>query len=65
MCGIAGWIGNIPDPEHHAIRMMKMLEFAAAHDVRPQIEVMPMDNLNRAIESVRDNQPRYRMVLEV
>jgi uncharacterized zinc-type alcohol dehydrogenase-like protein len=41
----------------------EMLRFAALHQVRPQIEVLPMDQANLALERVRQNQARYRMVL--
>lgn len=45
--------------------MREMLAFAARHGVKPQIEVMPMTQVNEALERVRSNQARYRVVLEV
>jgi len=46
-------------------RLIKeMLRFAAEHDVKPMIEITPMDDVNAAIEKVRKNQARYRMVLK-
>jgi uncharacterized zinc-type alcohol dehydrogenase-like protein len=45
--------------------MREMLAFAARHDIRPQIEVMPMTQVNEALERVRSNKARYRVVLEV
>lgn len=45
--------------------MREMLEFAARHDVQAQTEVMALSEVNAAIEKVRRNQARYRMVLEV
>jgi uncharacterized zinc-type alcohol dehydrogenase-like protein len=42
----------------------EMLEFAARNDVKPVIEVMPMSSVNDAIEKVRRNEARYRIVLE-
>jgi uncharacterized zinc-type alcohol dehydrogenase-like protein len=44
--------------------MREMLEFAARHHIRPKIEVMPMREVNAAIEKVRANKARYRIVLE-
>lgn len=45
--------------------MREMLEFAARHGVEAQTEVMPMREVNAALEKVRRNAARYRMVLEV
>jgi uncharacterized zinc-type alcohol dehydrogenase-like protein len=41
----------------------EMLRFAALHDVRPLVEVVPIEQVNRALDKVRRNQARYRMVL--
>lgn len=40
-----------------------MLEMAQRCDVRPQVECLPMDEVNQAFDKVRRNQARYRMVL--
>jgi uncharacterized zinc-type alcohol dehydrogenase-like protein len=40
-----------------------MLEFSARHRIAPQIEIFPMDQVNRAIDRLRTNQMRYRAVL--
>ncbi len=40
------------------------LEFAARHRIEPQIEAMPMTDVNRAIDRLRRNEVRYRVVLE-
>jgi alcohol dehydrogenase (NADP+) len=42
----------------------EMLEFAAAHDVRPIIERMPMAEANAGLKKVRDGSVRFRVVLE-
>ena len=42
----------------------EMLEFCAKHGIRPWIEKSPMSNVNEAIQKVRDNNVRYRYVLE-
>jgi uncharacterized zinc-type alcohol dehydrogenase-like protein len=44
-------------------RMREMLEFAARHDIGARVEVVPMGEVNRAVQKVRDNRARYRMVL--
>ncbi len=43
----------------------EMLEFAARHGVRAQVEVLPLERVNEAIARVRSNEARYRMVLKV
>ena len=43
--------------------MREMLEFAQAHGIVPQVELMPMSQVNEAIQKVRDNRARYRIVL--
>ena len=45
--------------------MNEMLAFAARHKIKPQIELMPLSKVNEAIEKIRTNQARYRIVLEV
>jgi D-arabinose 1-dehydrogenase-like Zn-dependent alcohol dehydrogenase len=40
-----------------------MLDFASRYEVTPLIETMPMNQANTAIEMVRQNMPRYRIVL--
>ncbi|MBE3072918.1 MAG: NAD(P)-dependent alcohol dehydrogenase [Acidobacteria bacterium] len=41
----------------------EMLEFAARHGIAARTEVVPMAQVNAAIERVRQNRARYRMVL--
>ena len=43
--------------------MREMLSFAQEHHITPMIEVMPMASVNQAIQRVRDNKARYRIVL--
>lgn len=45
--------------------MGEMLQFAARHDLGAQVEEMPLAEVNAALERVRRNQARYRMVLRV
>jgi uncharacterized zinc-type alcohol dehydrogenase-like protein len=41
----------------------EMLRFATLHNVRPAIEELPLSQVNLALDKVRRNQARYRMVL--
>ena len=41
----------------------EMFAFCAEHNIRPQIECVPLEEANVAIQKVRDNAARYRMVL--
>jgi uncharacterized zinc-type alcohol dehydrogenase-like protein len=43
--------------------IVEMLEFAARHGIEAQVEVMPMYQVNEAIERISSNQARYRIVL--
>lgn len=45
----------------HEIR--QMFEFSVHHRIEPAIELYPMKEANRAVESVRENRLRYRAVL--
>lgn len=44
--------------------MQEMLEFSARHGIVAQTEVMPMSDVNSALDRVRQNKARYRVVLE-
>ena len=43
--------------------MREMLAFAHEHAISPRIEVMPMTRVNEALQRVRGNEARYRIVL--
>jgi uncharacterized zinc-type alcohol dehydrogenase-like protein len=43
--------------------MNEMLEFAARHNIKAKTEVLPMAEVNTAIQKIRNNKARYRMVL--
>jgi uncharacterized zinc-type alcohol dehydrogenase-like protein len=43
--------------------MQEMLEFAAVHQIKPQIEIMPLSQVNSAMDKVAANKARYRIVL--
>jgi len=41
-----------------------MLEFAAKHNVRPWIEKMPLSQVGDAMQKMRENKMKYRLVLQ-
>jgi uncharacterized zinc-type alcohol dehydrogenase-like protein len=45
--------------------MQEMLQFAASNGIEAQTEVVPLMQVNDAIQKLRDNQARYRMVLKI
>lgn len=42
----------------------RMVEFAARHNIAPQIELFPMSRVNDAFERLRAGKARYRIVLQ-
>lgn len=44
--------------------MQEMLNFSAVHGIEPQIEIMPLSEINEAMDRVAANKARYRIVLE-
>jgi uncharacterized zinc-type alcohol dehydrogenase-like protein len=42
----------------------QMLAFAARHSIRPQVEVLPLQDINEALAALKNNQIRYRAVLQ-
>ena len=44
--------------------MRTMLDFCARHDIAPKCEVYKMSNLNAAVARLRDEKPRYRVVVD-
>lgn len=43
--------------------MRSMLSFAQDHDIAPMVELMPMSQVNDAIQKLKGNQARYRIVM--
>jgi uncharacterized zinc-type alcohol dehydrogenase-like protein len=43
--------------------MRDMLAFAQANHIVPMVELMPLEHVNEALQKVRDNKARYRIVL--
>jgi uncharacterized zinc-type alcohol dehydrogenase-like protein len=42
-----------------------MLEFAALHDIKPDVEEYGIDEINDAVERLRSGAPRYRVVINM
>jgi len=43
--------------------MREMLAFAHDHHITPEVEQLPMEKVNEALQRVRENKARYRIVL--
>lgn len=43
--------------------MREMLSFAQDHGIVPEVELMPMAQVNEAIQRLKENKARYRIVL--
>jgi len=43
--------------------MKEMFSFAQAHKIDPAIEIMLMSKVNDALQRVKENRARYRIVL--
>ncbi|WP_430387987.1 NADPH-dependent aldehyde reductase Ahr [Dyella sp. 20L07] len=51
-------------PTGAPVDISTMLDFATRHDVRPQVEMFPMDQVNEALKHLIEGKARYRIVLE-
>jgi alcohol/geraniol dehydrogenase (NADP+) len=51
-------------PSGSPVDIARMLDFAARHDIRPQVEMFPMAKVNEALKHLADGKARYRIVLE-
>ena len=54
-------VGAVPLGSHHMIQ--RTLDFAAEHDIRAKIELMPMSQVNEALGKLANNEAHYRIVL--
>jgi uncharacterized zinc-type alcohol dehydrogenase-like protein len=43
--------------------MREMLSFSQEHGIKPAVELMPMSQVNAALQMVKENKARYRVVL--
>ena len=64
---IAGGLSIIGSAGAHRYAWEPMLNFAAKHGVRPQIQKFPMtqQGITEAMQTLRDGKMRYRGVVEV
>jgi uncharacterized zinc-type alcohol dehydrogenase-like protein len=51
-------------PTGSPVDIARMLDFAARHDIRPQVEMFPMSQVNQALHHLADGKARYRIVLQ-
>ncbi|MGJ0490260.1 NADPH-dependent aldehyde reductase Ahr [Methylobacter sp.] len=51
-------------PNGSPVKMATMLDFAARHDIAPQVEHFPMSQVNEALEHLAAGRARYRIVLD-
>jgi uncharacterized zinc-type alcohol dehydrogenase-like protein len=51
-------------PTGSPANLATMLDFCARHGILPQVEHFPMDRVNDALQHLRDNRARYRVVLD-
>jgi uncharacterized zinc-type alcohol dehydrogenase-like protein len=61
---LAGQRSVSSSPVGSPATIAQMLEFAARHDIKPQVEVFDMQDVNQAVERLRNGSPRYRVVLK-
>lgn len=52
------FIGSVPETK-------EVLEFCAANNIRPRIEVIPAKDINSVFEKVINKKARYRYVLDL
>jgi alcohol/geraniol dehydrogenase (NADP+) len=61
---IAGRRQFTGSPTSSPASLLKMMEFCARHGIQPQVESLPMHEINTAIARLRSGDVRYRFVLD-
>jgi uncharacterized zinc-type alcohol dehydrogenase-like protein len=61
---IAGRRQFTGSPTSSPASLLKMMEFCARHGIQPQVESLPMYEINTAIARLRQGDVRYRFVLD-
>lgn len=51
-------------PSGSPVDIATLLDFTTRHDIRPQVEMYPMAQVNEALKHLADGKARYRIVLE-
>lgn len=47
------------------VTVSQMLDFSVRHDLAPIVEVYPIEQVNEAMDKLRNGKPRYRLVLKI
>lgn len=45
--------------------MQEMIDFAAEHNIKAEVEVIPIDYVNTAMERLHKGDVRYRFVIDI
>ncbi|MCT0224071.1 NAD(P)-dependent alcohol dehydrogenase [Synechococcus sp. CS-1328] len=61
---IAGRLQFTGSPTSSPASLRRMVDFCARHGIKPQVEHLPMAEINTAIERLRKGDVRYRFVLD-
>lgn len=51
-------------PTGSPVDIAELLDFATRHDIRPQVEMFPMSEVNAALKHLAEGKARYRIVLQ-
>jgi len=63
--GLLSWQRSLSaSPTPAPAVLARMLDFAARHQILPQVERFPMSRVNEAVEHLRSGKARYRVVLD-
>ena len=63
--GLLSWQRSLSaSPNAVTHHLTTMMEFAVRHGIAPQVEHFPMSQVNAALDHLRANKARYRIVLD-
>ena len=63
--GLLSWQRSLSaSPTPSPTTLTTMMEFAVRHGIAPQVEHFPMSQVNAALDHLRANRARYRIVLD-
>jgi len=52
-------------PTSSPASLLKMVDFCVRHNIRPQVEHLPINRVNEALERLQKGDVRYRFVLDL
>jgi uncharacterized zinc-type alcohol dehydrogenase-like protein len=52
-------------PTSSPASLLKMVDFCVRHNIRPQVEHLPINRVNEAVERLQRGDVRYRFVLDL